>query len=89
MLRSIVSLAALHWREHWLREVLFLLVVTAVTALVYAANLDSVSVAGAAKQLGNTRYAIVLLWIVATAAYTLLTAFRGYGDSRRCYAFTT
>jgi hypothetical protein len=89
MLRSIVSLAALHWREHWLREVLFLLVVAAVTALVYAgnlSNLDSVSVAGAAKQLGNTRYAIVLLWIVATAAYTLLTAFHGYGDSRRCYA---
>ena len=89
MLRSIVSLAARHWREHWLREVLCLLAVAAVTALIYAGNLSnlgSVSVADATRQLGNIRYAIVLLWIVVTAVYTLVTAFRGYGDARRCYA---
>lgn len=89
MLRSIVSLAALYWREHWLREVLCLLAVAAVAALIYAGNLSdsgSVSAAGVARQLGNIRYAIVLLWIVVTAVYTLVTVFRGYGDARRCYA---
>lgn len=89
MLKSIVSLAALYWREHWLREVLCLLAVAAVTALIYAGNLStsgSVPVAIAVRQLGNIRYAIVLLWIVVTAVYTLVTAFRGYGDARRCYA---
>lgn len=86
MLRSIISLAARHWREHCLREALCLLAVAAVTALLYAGNLSnsgSVSVAGA---LGNIRYDIVLWWIAVTAAYTLLTAFHGYGDARRCYA---
>ena len=89
MLRSIISLAARHWREHYLREALCLLAVAAVTALLYAGNLSnsgSVSVAGVARQLGNIRYAIVLLWIAVTAVYTLVTAFRGYGDARRCYA---
>ena len=89
MLRSIISLAARHWREHWLREVLCLLAVAAVTALLYAGNLSnsgSVSAAGAARQLGNIRYDVVLLWIAVTAVYTLVTAFRGYGDARRCYA---
>lgn len=88
-MRSIISLAARHWREHWLREVLCLLAVAAVTALLYAGNLSnsgSVSVAGVARQLGNIRYDIVLLWIAVTAVYTLVTAFRGYGDARRCYA---
>ena len=89
MLRSIVSLAARHWREYWLRETLCLLAVAAVTALLYAGNLEnsgSVSVAVAARQLGNIRYAVVMLWIAVTAVYTLVTAFRGYGDARRCYA---
>ena len=89
MLRSIISLAARHWREHYLREALCLLAVAAVTALLYAGNLSnsgSVSVAGVARQLGNIRYAIVLLWIAVTAVYTRVTAFRGYGDARRCYA---
>ena len=89
MLRSIISLAARHWREHYLREALCLLAVAAVTALLYAGNLSnsgSVSVAGVARQLGNIRYDIVLLWIAVTAVYTLVTAFRGYGDARRCYA---
>lgn len=89
MLRSIIYLAACHWREHWLREVLCLLAVAAVTALLYAGNLEnsgSVSAAVAARQLGNIRYAVVLLWIAMTALYTLVTAFRGYGDARRCYA---
>lgn len=89
MLKSIVFLAARHWREHCLREVLCLLAVAAVTALLYAGNLSasgSVSMAGVAGQLGNIRYAIVLLWIAVTAVYTLVTAFRGYGDARRCYA---
>ena len=89
MLRSIVSLAARHWREYWLREALCLLAVAAVTALLYAGNLSDlgpVSAAVAAKQLGNIRYAVVLLWIAVTAVYTLATAFRGYGDARRCYA---
>ncbi len=89
MLRSIVSLAALHWREHWLREVLCLLAIVAVTSLFYVGNFSnsgSISMAGAARLLDNIRYAIVLLWIVVTAAYTLVTAFRGYGDTRRCYA---
>ena len=88
-MRSIISLAARHWREHWLREVLCLLAVAAVTALLYAGNLSnsgSVSVAGVARQLGKIRYDIVLLWIAVTAVYTLVTAFRGYGDARRCYA---
>ena len=85
-MRSIISLAARHWREHCLREALCLLAVAAVTALLYAGNLSnsgSVSVAGA---LGNIRYDVVLLWIAVTAVYTLVTAFRGYGDARRCYA---
>lgn len=89
MLRSIISMAARHWREHYLREALCLLAVAAVTALLYAGNLSnsgSVSVAGVARQLGNIRYDIVLLWIAVTAAYTLLTAFHGYGHTRRCYA---
>lgn len=89
MLRSIISLAARHWREHYLREALCLLAVAAVTALLYAGNLSnsgSVSAAGAARQLGNIRYDVVLLWIAVTAVYTLVTAFRGYGDARRCYA---
>lgn len=89
MLRSIIYLAACHWREHWLREVLCLLAVAAVAALLYAGNLEnsgSVSAAVAARQLGNIRYAVVLLWIAVTAVYTLVTAFRGYGDERRCYA---
>lgn len=89
MLRSIISLAARHWREHYLREALCLLAVAAVTALLYAGNLSnsgSVSVAGVARQLGNIRYDVVLLWIAVTAVYTLVTAFRGYGDARRCYA---
>ena len=85
MLRSIIYLAACHWREHWLREVLCLLAVAAVTALLYAGNLSSsgsVSAAVVARQLGNIRYAVVLWWIAVTAAYTLLTAFHGYGDTR-------
>lgn len=89
MLRSIIYLAACHWREHWLREVLCLLAVAAVTALLYAGNLSasgSVSAAFVARQLGNIRYDVVLWWIAVTAAYTLLTAFHGYGDTRRCYA---
>lgn len=84
MLRSIISLAARHWREHYLREALCLLAVAAVTALLYAGNLSnsgSVSVAGVARQLGNIRYDVVLLWIAVTAVYTLVTAFRGYGDA--------
>lgn len=84
MLRSIASLAARHWREYWLRETLCLLAVAAVTALLYAGNLSDmgpVSAAVAAKQLGNIRYAVVLLWIAVTAVYTLATAFRGYGDA--------
>lgn len=89
MLRSIIYLAACHWREHWLRDLLCLLAVAAVTALLYAGNLSSsgsVSAAVVARQLGNIRYAVVLLWIAMTAVYTLVTTFRGYGDARRCYA---
>ena len=89
MLRSIIYLAACHWREHWLREVLCLLAIAAVAVLIYAGNLSGPGAASAARvatQLGNIRYNIVLWWIAVTAAYTLLTAFHGYGDTRRCYA---
>lgn len=89
MLRSIIYLAACHWREHWLREVLCLLAIAAVAVLIYAGNLSGPGAASAARvatQLGNIRYSIVLWWIAVTAAYTLLTAFHGYGDTRRCYA---
>ena len=88
-MRSSISLAARHGREHYLREALCLLAVAAVTALLYAGNLSnsgSVSVARVATPLGNIRSRIVLWWIAVAAAYTLLTAFRGYGDARRCYA---
>lgn len=89
MLRSIISLAARHWREHWLRDLLCLLAIAAVAVLIYAGNLSGPGAASAARvatQLGNIRYSIVLWWIAVTAAYTLLTAFHGYGDARRCYA---
>lgn len=89
MLRSIVFLAARHWREHWLRDLLCLLAIAAVAVLIYAGNLSGPGAASAARvatQLGNIRYSIVLWWIAVTAAYTLLTAFHGYGDMRRCYA---
>lgn len=89
MLRSIISLAARHWREHWLRDLLCLLAIAAVAVLIYAGNLSGPGAASAARvatQLGNIRYSIVLWWIAVTAAYTLLTAFHGYGYARRCYA---
>lgn len=89
MLRSIVSLAALHWREHWLRDMLCLLTVAAITALLYAGNLSrsgSVSGSHVVTQLSNMRYGIILWWIAVTAVYTLFTAFHGYSNARRCYA---
>lgn len=88
-MRSIISLAARHWREHWLRDLLCLLAIAAVAVLIYAGNLSGPGAASAARvatQLGNIRYSIVLWWIAVTAAYTLLTAFHGYGYARRCYA---
>lgn len=89
MLRSILFLAERHWREHWLRDMLCLLIVAAMTALLYAGNLSglgSVSGARVVTQLSNMRYGVILWWIVVTAVYTLFTAFRGYGYARRCYA---
>lgn len=89
MLRSIVCLAAQHWREHWLRDMLYLLTVATVTVLLYAGNLSGLgSVSGSylVTQLDNIRYGIILWWITITTVYTLFTAFHGYGNTRRCYA---
>lgn len=89
MLKSIVSLAVRHWREHYLRDVLCLLAVAAVAALLYAGNMSDSRMLSATRvmtRLGDVRGGMVLLWIAVTAVYTLMTAFRGYGDARRCYA---
>ena len=49
MLRSIVFLAARHWREHWLRDLLCLLAIAAVAVLIYAGNLSGPGAASAAR----------------------------------------
>ena len=42
MLRDIISLAVRHWRENWLRETLCLLIVAAVSAILYAGNVSDI-----------------------------------------------
>lgn len=89
MLRGIISLAARHWHEYWLREMLYLLVVAAVTAILYTGNVSDISMVSKLRivtQMSNLRHGIILWWIVATAIYTLFTAFHGYSNTHRCYA---
>lgn len=89
MLRDIISLAVRHWRENWLRETLCLLIVAAVSAILYAGNVSDIRTVSESRivmQLSNLRNGIILWWIIATAVYTLFTAFHGYSNIHRCYA---
>lgn len=86
MLKSIVFLAARYLREHWMRDLLCLLAVAAVTVLFYVGDLSSLPARRVPAYLGDLRSGMMVWWIVVSTVYALFTAFYGYGDPSRCYA---
>lgn len=86
MLNDLKNLAAQSLREHGLRALLALLCFAGVVAACYALCIDDATSRTAVGAVAWSRFYAARLWVAATAVYTLLTLFKGYGEARRCYA---
>lgn len=89
MLRDIRNLALQYVREHWLRDILILVLFTIVMVILYLSAIEP-DVNYRADYLRRLTEGVrdrsAFLWILAALIYSLGTLFGGYGDSRRSYA---
>lgn len=89
MLRDIRNLALQYVREHWLRDILILLMFTAAVVTWYMSRIALSNILYAVNLRGvveGSRGESGCFWILFTVIYSLVTLFGGYGDSRRSYA---
>lgn len=88
-MRDIRNLALQYVREHWLRDILILVLFTIVMVILYLSAIEP-DVNYRADYLrrltDGVRDRSAFLWILAALIYSFGTLFGGYGDARRSYA---